>query len=153
MFIENDGQFDPLVKFQLGSGDTRVYLASEAIWINMLEPKTLDEPVDEIKPGAQPTPTPGFQWDGDKARPRKGVSLRFEFLEANPQARIEGFDPLDTKVSFFTGNNPEKWHPDVPVWGGVRYVDMYPGVDLDVTGYEGKWEWQLVVQDENRFQT
>jgi hypothetical protein len=49
-------------------------------------------------------------------------------------------------VSYFIGSAPEAWHPAVPVWGGVRYVDLYPGVDLEVTGEEGRWSWRLVVR-------
>ena len=30
--------------------------------------------------------------------------------------------------------DPTKWYPDVPVWGGVRYLDLYPGIDLELSG-------------------
>jgi hypothetical protein len=39
---------------------------------------------------------------------------------------------LETHVSYFIGADPEKWRADVPVWGGVRYHELYPGVDLVV---------------------
>ncbi|MCA9239694.1 MAG: SBBP repeat-containing protein [Planctomycetales bacterium] len=40
---------------------------------------------------------------------------------------------MTTTVSYFIGNDPEQWHPAVPVWGGVRYVDLYPGIDLELS--------------------
>jgi hypothetical protein len=49
-------------------------------------------------------------------------------------------------VSYFLGNDPDRWHPDVPVWAGVRYVDLYPGVDLELTSQHGRWTWQLVAR-------
>ncbi len=53
--------------------------------------------------------------------------------------RIEPFGAVDTTVSYFLGNDPAQWRPDVPVWGGVRYVDLYPGVDLVLGGSDGAW--------------
>ena len=32
------------------------------------------------------------------------------------------------------------WHADVPVWGGVRYRDLYPGIDLELHGARGHLE-------------
>jgi len=62
----------------------------------------------------------------------KGVNLELSFPGANPHPRIEPFDRLDTVVSYFIGNDPDQWHSDVPVWGGVRYVNLCPGIDLVV---------------------
>jgi hypothetical protein len=56
--------------------------------------------------------------------PRKAVNIKLSFVGANPHPRIEPFDRLDTVVSYFIGNDPDQWRPDVPVWGGVRYVDL-----------------------------
>ena len=57
-----------------------------------------------------------------------GVNIKLSFVGANPQARIETFDPVDTVISYFLGNDSsDHWRPAVPVWGGVRYVDLYPG--------------------------
>jgi len=51
-------------------------------------------------------------------------------------------------VSYFIGNDPDRWYPDVPVWGGVRYVDLYPGVDLELSSRDGRWTWRAVARDE-----
>ncbi len=60
------------------------------------------------------------------------MAIKLSFVGANPQPQIETINRLDTKVSYFIGNDPEQWRAEVPVWGGVRYVDLYPGVDLEV---------------------
>lgn len=36
-------------------------------------------------------------------------------------------------MSYFVGEDPAKWRAAVPVWSGVRYVDLYPGIDLEVS--------------------
>ncbi|MCB9155391.1 MAG: SBBP repeat-containing protein, partial [Caldilineae bacterium] len=60
------------------------------------------------------------------------TALKLTFPGSNPDVRIEPFDPLTTTVSYFIGNDPDQWHPAVPVWAGVRYVDLYPGIDLEI---------------------
>ncbi len=76
--------------------------------------------------------------------PQRAVNLKLSFPGANPQPVIEPFDRLDTRVSYFIGNDPAKWRADVPVWGGVRYRDLYPGLDLELTGAGGHWQWRLI---------
>jgi hypothetical protein len=73
-----------------------------------------------------------------------GHRLKLSFVGADPAPRLEPFNRLDTHVSYFVGSDRANWRADVPVWGGVRYVDLYPGVDLEVTGDGGRWAWQLV---------
>ena len=78
--------------------------------------------------------------------PRKAANIKLSFVGANPQPRIEPFDRLDTVVSYFLGNDPAQWRPDVPVWGGVRYVDLYPGVDLELTSEGGQMVQRLAAR-------
>lgn len=75
---------------------------------------------------------------------RRGVALKVSFPGANPHPRIEPFQRLETSVNYFVGNDPAKWRTNVPVYAGVRYVDLYPGVDLELTGEAGRWAWRLV---------
>ena len=54
---------------------------------------------------------------------------------------------LDAKVSFLTGADPSQWRADVPAWAGVRYVELYPGIDLEITGQDGQLTPRLVVRE------
>jgi hypothetical protein len=80
-------------------------------------------------------------------RPRRGVHLKLSFPGSNPHPRLEPFDRLDTHVSYFIGSDPVKWRADVPVWGGVRYVDLYPGIDLEMTSESGQMVQRVVARD------
>ena len=142
MFIENVGQFEAEARFVLPGNSGTFYLSQNALWLTALEPSELmpDEPransVSSTTPDSQPSP-----------KSRKGVNLKLSFPGANPNPRLEPFQRLDTRVSYFIGNDPAGWRPDVPVWGGVRYVDLYPGVDLEVIGQNGQLVPRLVVRD------
>lgn len=43
----------------------------------------------------------------------------------------------ETLLNYFTGDNPNDWHTDVPTWSGVRYLELYPGIDLEITNGTG----------------
>jgi hypothetical protein len=142
LFVENVGQFAEGARFQVWGGEYTMWLAEDAIWITVLE---------------RPGPQAGAQLQGmgaerppfahsrtEEVQPLRGVNLRLSFPGANPHPRLEPSNRLDTHVSYFIGNDPDKWHPDVPVWGGVRYVDLYPGIDLQISG-EGRQIVQRVV--------
>jgi len=132
MFIQNVGQFGEGVHFQLYGGRTTLALTDSALWFTVLEQT---EPAVE-NPLAHPA-----------APVQRGVTLRFNFTEANPHPQLEPFDRLDTRVSYLSGVDRPAWQIEVPVWGGVRYVDIYPGIDLELTGEHGQLVQRLVVRD------
>jgi len=125
MFIENVGQFADGARFQMRCDAGTVWLADDALWLSLVDTSETgsDEPL------------------------LRGANVKLSFVGASPGVRLEPSDRLDTTVSYFIGNDPSGWHADVPVWGGVRYVGLYPGVDLEVTGEGGRWSWSLVGQD------
>ena len=135
MFIENVGQFDERALFQARGGGGALWLAENALWITVVEPggEGAEEPGTELRPLRASAP-----------QPRKGVNLKLSFVGAEPSARLEPFNRVETSVNYFLGDDPEEWRSNVPVWGGVRYVDIYPGMDLEITGEGGDWAWRLV---------
>jgi len=139
MFIENVGQFDERARFQVRGGDRMIWLADDALWITLLESVSEDDTTDALD-----LPVQNPEWQSPN---RQGVNLKLSFPGANSRPRLEPFDRLNTCVSYFIGDNPAQWHADVPVWGGVRYVDIYPGVDLEVTSERGLWAWRFAIRD------
>jgi uncharacterized repeat protein (TIGR01451 family) len=143
-FIENEGQFDPQAQFVVRGAEGSLFLAEDALWLSLLEKPdetALRPPQRAIDPATGAPP------DSTQPPARKGVNLKLSFPGANPRPRIEPFNRLETKVSYFIGSDPGQWRPDVPLWGGVRYIDLYPGVDLEVTGENGRLAQRLVVRD------
>jgi hypothetical protein len=136
-FIENMGQFPEEVRFQVRGADRLLWLTDGALWITLLEPGA--------RPGAEMERRLPHAFPVEDAAPesRQGVHLKLSFVDANSRPRLEFFGRLETKVSYFIGNDPDQWRLDVPVWGGVRYMDLYPGLDLEVSSDGGRWSWRL----------
>lgn len=139
-FVENVGQFAEGAHFQLhGPNGNTLWLTNDGLWLTLreTEPPRKRDPIafaatsTPAEPGAV-TSTAQLRRTGSNA-----VNLRPKFEGANPTPRIEPFNRLDAKVSHLAGNDPAKWRPTVPVWGAVRYRDLYPGVDLELTSEAG----------------
>jgi hypothetical protein len=79
--------------------------------------------------------------DGDR-----GVALRLSYEGANAAPRVEPVDPLPTVVSYFVGADPARWRAGLPSWAGLRYVDLFPGVDLELRGLGDTVRQRFVVR-------
>ena len=64
---------------------------------------------------------------------------------ANANASVSGVDRMPTKVNYFIGNDPKKWHTDVPAYSQVKYQGIYPGVDLLFYGNQRHLEYDFLV--------
>jgi hypothetical protein len=71
--------------------------------------------------------------------------LGMRLVGANPAAAVVGEAPLPGKVNYYIGNDPKRWHENVPTFGKVRYSRVYPGVDVVYYGTEGRLEYDFVV--------
>ena len=143
MFIENVGLFDSTVRFQIRGTDRTIWLADDAIWVTLTGQSA--EPVAPPRPAGglvSPTPTE----PSDILQPDR-LTVKMSFVGANPHVRVEPINRLETRVSQFIGADPTRWQTDVPVWGGVRYAELYPGTDLELSGQNGGWAWHVEARE------
>ncbi len=80
-----------------------------------------------------------------KGKPSSGSVIRMQLEGANSSARVSGASPLPGKSSYFIGNDPSKWHRDIPQFARVEYQAVYPGVDLVYYGNQGQLEYDFRV--------
>ena len=71
--------------------------------------------------------------------------VRMELARANPSASATGANQLPGKSNYLIGNNPAKWHRNIPQFAQVRYQNIYPGVDLVYYGNQGELEYDFEV--------
>ena len=71
------------------------------------------------------------------------VSMRL--VGASAASSAVGESPLPGKVNYYIGNDPKRWHENIPTFAKVRYSGVYPGVDLVYYGTEGQLEYDFVV--------
>ena len=71
--------------------------------------------------------------------------VRMQLAGGNPSATVTGAAQLPGKSNYLIGNDPAKWHRDIPQFARVRYQGVYPGVDLVYYGNQGQLEYDFEV--------
>ncbi len=111
-FEQNIGQLDSRAKFFSREAGYSLFLTSTGA--------ILELPRASLGP-----PSP----QQNRSLPRNAqAALSLKLQGANPHAIAEGVDPLPGHVNYFIGNDPRKWHKQVPTFRAVRYEGIYPGV-------------------------
>jgi photosystem II stability/assembly factor-like uncharacterized protein len=75
----------------------------------------------------------------------KPAEIRLRLLGANRQPRLFGVDPQPGRFNYFLGNDPSAWVTGAPAFGGVRYEQVYPGIDLVYYGNPRELEYDFIV--------
>lgn len=58
------------------------------------------------------------------------TTLRMTLLGSNPNPKIAGIEPVPFRSHYFHGNDPKRWHVNVPHYSKVRYGSVYPKIDM-----------------------
>lgn len=114
LFIENVGQFHENARFYARVGGRDLWLTPDGLWIM------------------------------ETAADGHIVRREVRFPDANPDPRLEPFNRRETVVNYFHTPDPRNWRASVPAWGGVRYVGLYPGVDVEIASAQGQLVWRRV---------
>jgi Beta-propeller repeat len=133
-FEPNQGQTAPQVKFLAHGAGYGLFL-------------TADEAVLELQHSAashQPSGN-GSQLSTLSSQDASSSVIRMKLDGANSSARISGASPMPGKSSYLIGNDPSKWHRDIPQFGRVQYQAVYPGIDLVYYGDQGQLEYDFRV--------
>ncbi len=91
------------------------------------------------KPVAAPAqnPTP---WETADAS-----DLELLLAGADSKSEISGLDAQPGRSNYFIGNDPAKWHTNVPHFSRVRVAAVYPGIDLVFYGNRQQLEYDFAV--------
>ena len=68
------------------------------------------------------------------------------FIGANKNPEMVPVDETKLRVNYFKGNDPAKWHCDVPTSQAVLYKGLYKNIELKVYGVEKQIEYDWIVK-------
>jgi hypothetical protein len=71
--------------------------------------------------------------------------LSVHLVGGNLAATAIPIDKLPGISNYLIGNDPSKWHSDVPTYGEVEYQNVYPGIEQIYDGNQGRLEYDFVV--------
>lgn len=140
-FIENRGQFTDKVRFYGQIGGGTLLITTDELWWTVVESISVRHSFFNQTYTYTDTLTPRPQ--------RRGVNFRLQFVGNKvSHQKIVPFDPRPTLIHDFSGVTP---YSNLATWGGVRIVDIYPGVDLELTSADNQFVPRLVVRQNAAF--
>jgi len=81
--------------------------------------------------------------EGRRNRPDNIV--RMQIVNGNPEASTEVVESLPGEINYLIGHDPAYWQTNIPTQARVRYSGVYPGIDLEYYGLQGRLEYDFVV--------
>ncbi|HWY57841.1 MAG TPA: SBBP repeat-containing protein [Terriglobales bacterium] len=72
-------------------------------------------------------------------------AVTMKLVGATSAVEPAGDVELPGKSNYFIGNDPAKWHRDIPQFARVHYRNVYPGIDLVYYGNQGRLEYDFEV--------
>jgi Abnormal spindle-like microcephaly-assoc'd, ASPM-SPD-2-Hydin/Beta-propeller repeat len=136
-FEPNQGQSAPEVQFlSRGAGYDLFLTGQEAV---------LSVRRSTAKRKASPAHVPTISERREAQRSQTVSVVRMKLDGANPSAQVAGLASQDGKINYFIGNDPKKWHTDIPTYGQVKYSAVYPGIDLVYYGNQKQLEYDFIV--------
>jgi hypothetical protein len=125
------GSSDPPVQYLTHSSGGTLFFAPDQVVLAVAGPQSSTPPAHPSDAARLAPPTP--------PAPRRGppTVARLHFLGANaapaltPGARLPGI------VNYFLGNDPRRWHTNIPTYSAITYQGLYPGIDLAYGGTNG----------------
>ena len=133
-FEANHGQTDPRVDFITHAPGATVYITpTEAVMVL------------SATEGSSVTSAGGLTADETLDVPpvRKRLALRMKIEGGSASPEVRGLEELRGKVNYFIGNDPAKWHTNIPTFARVQYTNVYPGVDLLYYGNQQQLEYDF----------
>jgi hypothetical protein len=131
-FEINRGQADPRTKFLAHASGYGISLNATGVAMAF---------------GVAPCIKAPEQFAGTKqgtCNPENAV-LRMEFAGASPTARPVGEHPSTRQSNYLIGNNPGKFLTHVKHFDRARFIQVYPGVDVEYYGAHGQLEYDLLI--------
>jgi hypothetical protein len=142
IFEENAGQADARTRFvSRGAGHT-LLLGSSGVMLALKKGGG-----KEGSGVASPVRASGETARGRRAPEPSYQLVNMRFVGANPRPLIAGEGPLAARVNYFVGRDASKWRTGLKTFAGVRYRELYPGVDLVFHGGPagGRLEYDFVL--------
>jgi hypothetical protein len=81
----------------------------------------------------------------DAKLPVGSTELRLQLLGTDHRAQMQKEQKQEAISNYFLGNDPGRWHTDIPNYAQIRYAGIYPGIDVLYYGNGHGLEHDFVV--------
>jgi gliding motility-associated-like protein len=134
-YVANKGQWPQQVAFKASFPNSAMFLQADAITWTRYQDDASALVHDYI------------QWPEEQQASfsLRGHAWRMHFVGASPAVAIHGEQVRSEYHNYFLGSDPAKWASNVPVYEGVHYEQLWPGIDLSWHSAEGQLKYDLLL--------
>ena len=134
-YVANLGQWPQGVAYKASFPNAAMFLQNDGVtWVRMQ-----DDASDLVHAYIQWTP------EQQAAFSLRGHAWKMHFVDANLAASTAGEDRRTEYHNYFIGNDPAKWASNVPVFEGVHYAELWPGIDLHWYSAQSQVKYDLLL--------
>lgn len=130
LFVENAGQWQGDFDYKLKLSSGALFFDNHGFTLNLLDPKPLRH--DHSDHHHSP-------------KKIKGHTIKMKYLGANPNSEISGHYKTEFYYNYIHGNNSENNYQRVRVFKGLKYKDIYPGIDIRYFGSGENLKYDFIV--------
>jgi len=134
-FEANQGQSDPQAKFQSRGNGYSLFLTDKEAVLALTKGDGTSK--NHVRRGTLRTQPSTYAAMTDV--------IHMQLVGASNNLRITGNEQLPGTANYFIGNDPSKWHANVPTYAKVKYSGAYPGIDLVYYGSQRQLEYDFIV--------
>jgi hypothetical protein len=116
-FEANRGQAGAEVKFMAHSGNSALLLTADGAVLTLAKRREARRKNPSLKNVASPAKM-------------QLAAVQMKMLGSRAAVEVEGLEPLSGSSNYLMGKDPKNWHTAIPMYGKVRYRNLYPGVNL-----------------------
>jgi hypothetical protein len=141
-FTKNNGQWDSQVLFRTSSGGAMIWICKDRVvyqFVRRIEAPGVGANSSAHSPKGRnmfpPAAGRSNEFDPAVSEPDsvEQLVISAKFVDANPNPDVIPEGRMEYKCNYFIGNDPAKWHTDVPNYEAVTLKSLYPGVDLKLS--------------------
>jgi len=149
VFIENLGQFDSKVRYQVKIGRQTAWLTTDGVVFDATRPRESEDLSATFRralfgdlPGL-----PSVVLKPTKPAPRTIDRLVFteDFVGARCCSRVDARRPREGVYNFFLSRDSSTWRTNVHAYSEVVYRDVWPGIDLRLYGNGPDLEQEFII--------
>jgi Beta-propeller repeat len=133
VFTKNIGQWPDSILLRSSANGATMWFTKNGIWYQFFRttPRT-DDSLGLSVGGRRPRLPQDTQPDSIET-----TMIKAEFVGSSESVEVVGLEELEYKCNYFIGNEPTKWHTDVPNYSAVTMRGLYSGVDVSFTAESG----------------
>jgi gliding motility-associated-like protein len=134
-FVQNQGQWQPQVRYAADIPGGRVFVESDRLTFHLADLSGLHDAY--------------FHGEGHRDQrpiPIRGHAFQLIFPQANADARIVPEAAYAEYHNYFQGQDPARWRGGVPLFARLRFENLWPGIDLVLYGKAHSIKYDLIVR-------